>query len=243
MNKGTNYRTMEAFEMAAKIFESKVREDHDIDAMLLTGSYIHGEIDSNSDLDVVLLLKDTCTYRERGNTWINGIEVEYFKNPPQQIRSYFKKEKSPHTAHMLWYGQIVFHHSNVVHDLRAEAKEVLDKIPLLPSDTQIELHKYFLDDLLKDLEDVREDQIALSVIKGKLVNRCIDIFYAMQQVRRPKDKTLSKSLRNLDGKFHNTIYAFINEEEESTQKLIDKMSLLLNGWRSKEWVLRTPLDL
>ena len=60
---------------------------------MLDRSMKYSIIDKNSDIDIHVILNPECDYRERGNLWIKGIEIEYFKNPPVQIKSYFQKEK------------------------------------------------------------------------------------------------------------------------------------------------------
>ena len=125
---------MNKYETAIAIFLQQLKMDKNTIGVIVTGSYIHGPFDKHSDIDIYVILHPDCDYRERGNTWINQIEIEYFKNPPQQIRSYFKTEVSPHTADMLAKGNIRFQGDPVVTELVAEAKQILqqrNKIPLV----------------------------------------------------------------------------------------------------------------
>ena len=92
---------------ASKVYVEKEKLNEDVIGVIISGSMKYSTIDKNSDIDIHIILDPKCEYRERGNLWIKGIEIEYFKNPPAQIRSYFNKEKkSPHTAHMLAFGEI-----------------------------------------------------------------------------------------------------------------------------------------
>ena len=61
-----------------KIFISKYTSDPNLHGALLAGSYTIGDARKNSDLDVFLVFKD-IDWRERGNTWINDFEIEYFR--------------------------------------------------------------------------------------------------------------------------------------------------------------------
>jgi len=70
----------EKHEVALKKFVDKQKKNPNVIGMVISGSFVHYKPDKNSDLDVFVVLKDS-EYREKGNTWINGVEVEYFINP------------------------------------------------------------------------------------------------------------------------------------------------------------------
>ena len=128
------------FQAAANEFIERSKLDEDVIGIILTGSFVHGSLAPNSDLDVYLILDEKCDYRERGNTWINGVEIEYFKNSPEQIRTYFKREQaSPHTAHMLAKGKLVFQKSPLVAKLIKEAELELTKLVNPLKEFQLEL--------------------------------------------------------------------------------------------------------
>lgn len=170
----------EKFEKAVEKFIDFVKDDKEIIGILITGSFISSELDKNSDVDIHLILDEKCNYRERGNTWIDGVEVEYFKNPPRQIRSYFKKEtESPHTANMFVDSIVKYKSTEVVDYLIEEAKQIVQKrIPEKLSLNEKEILKYHLDDLYKDLEDCSaiKDKIGFSFVKNKLIDECINVF-------------------------------------------------------------------
>ena len=110
IRKTTKKDSKEKFEKALNIFVDKTKKNKNVIAILITGSFIHSVPDKNSDLDVYILTKEG-KYRERGNTWINGVEVEYFMNPVKQVEQYFideTKKGGPHTAHMFANSKILF---------------------------------------------------------------------------------------------------------------------------------------
>lgn len=237
------------YNQACNKFVSQIKLDKDVIGIIVAGSLSYARIDRNSDIDIFLILKNECHYRERGNTWIDGVEIEYFKNPPKQIRSYFNKESnSPHTADMLACGNLVHCSSEEVQDLISEAKQIIDKKPPILNATEIELEKYFLDDQFKDLEDsvINDDRLASSIIRSKLINRCIDVFCKVHQIRRDKDKRLKEQINALDNSYIDSVSSALIEQWSEITKIGELRVLaedLLGGRRSKEWILKSELDI
>lgn len=234
---------------AANQYVEKEKLNKDVIGIILSGSIKHSTIDKNSDIDIYIVLDPKCKYRERGNVYINNIEIEYFKNPPVQIRSYFKKEeKNPHTAHMLASGEVVYSESRVIEELISTAKSIIDRKPDYLKGTEIAFEKYFIDDHYKDLEDalVNKDFIGVKIIRAKIINRSIDIFCRVNQIRREKDKRLYKQLGLLDSGFKQLIENTLNEKWNTTssiEKLRTTIEELLGGRRPSQWKIRSHLDL
>ncbi len=238
----------EKYAKAIDEFVKSIKKDNEIIGILVCGSFFTNNLDKNSDIDVHLLLSEDCNYRERGNTWVNGVEIEYFKNPPRQIRSYFKKEKSPHTADMLVNSIIKHKSSKVVDDLIEEAKLVLENTSKSLRNFEKELYKYHIDDLRKDLEDCldKSEELNFSLVKNKIIEECIDILFSSQKQHKGKTKRLFDQIKILDEKFLDLLTGAINEDLLKTEKvnnLINYTEKLLGGKRSREWILRSELDL
>ncbi len=240
-----NNNRKEQFKIAADNFVLKTQQDENVIGIVLTGSYIHGTLSANSDLDIMVILDKNCNYRERGNTWIDGIEVEYFMNPPQQIRSYFQKEKnSPHTAHMLAHGQIVYEKTEEIQHLVSEAKTLINKAPSAPTPFQIELGKYHLDDLYKDYLDCVDNSMPTeqTLLGNELIEKCINLFCLVNKLWRAKQKDIVQQLDSIDPKFLSLVQTVLSNKSE-IGALVRYTEHLLGGKRSKEWILKSDLDL
>ena len=237
------------FQIACDTFVKKEKSNPDVIGVIVAGSFIYGDLDPNSDIDIFIILNPNCETRERGNTWINNVEIEYFKNPPQQIRNYFLKEKnSPHTAHMIAHGKVVFQNSSVIDELRREAQLILDSLPTPIQEIEIELGKYFLDDMFKDLDDVilKNDMFAIPLVQHGLINKCIDLFCKINQIQRMKHKRLEVQLSSIDSRFCEILESVMQpdwKENNSIENLKSYMANILGGERTKEWFLKNPLDL
>jgi|SRR3989339_43673 len=238
------------FEKVLKKFVDKQIKNQHVIGILVAGSYVHSKPDKNSDLDIHVVL-DESKFRERGNTWIDGIEIEYFINPISQIKAYYKEEvgeKAPHTAHMFANSLILFQKGGALDELVKEAKIIL-KRPIKPMNKNgMELAKYFLDDMAKDLEDVliKRDFFALSLIAHEIFQKCLQIFLKQKGVEREKTKRLSNQLRAVDKNFDKLFSSAVLESDPkkkytATIKLINYVENLVGGKRPKEWKFRGKL--
>lgn len=239
---------LQQFQAACDIYVEQIRDHPDVIGILVSGSFVDGKIDANSDIDIYILLDPSCDYRERGNTWINGVEIEYFMNPPQQIRAYFRNEKVPHTAHMLAYGKVLYRKSDLLDQLIVEAKQIMGKKPSAAKQVQVELWKYHLDDLWKDLEDSRKmgNELAAILLKNQIVEMSLELFCKKHRIWRTKHKRLAVQLKEIDP----TFLAIVEDAVRSgwpdfmgLRALRDYSEELLGGERSREWKLRSPLEL
>ncbi len=237
------------YQEASEVFVEREMLDENVIGIIVSGSTVHGRPDQNSDVDIHVILSPDCDYRERRNTWIDGIEIESFKNPPAQIRAYFEREKArPHTAHMLAYGNIAYSNSPIVEELVATARALIEQVPPALQADQLEFEKYFIDDYFKDFEDAlhNKDRLGASLIRHKIVNRCIDIFCKAHRVRRGKDKRLAEQLSGIDADFAEGIQTAMREawnQVSAITALRVATEKLLGGRRSLEWTMRSGLDL
>lgn len=236
------------FDEALKIFVDKHKTNSNVLAVLVSGSYIHSKPDKNSDLDVYVIL-EKAKMRERGNTWINRVEIEYFINPPNQIRYYFKEEtgdKAPCTAHMFANSIILYQKGNTVNQLIKEAKALIKKKMPKMIKMEIEFARYEIDDTRKDLEDVylKKDIFAFSIVANDLLNDCLKIFYKIQRVPKEKSKRLQEHLKKLDKQFEKVYSTAVTEQNidkkyRAVNEVVDYIEKLIGGKRPKEWKLRS----
>lgn len=238
------------YKEALDIFVEKHKKNINVIAILVSGSIIHSKPDKNSDLDVHIILRESAS-RERGNTWINGVEVEYFINPINQIEHYFKTEiNAPHTAHMLANSLVLYKKDNTIDRLICRAKIAMSKKLPKMSKVGIENAKYHIDDIRKDLEDVylKEDLFAFNLTFNRLLSECLKIFYEIKQEPIEKSKRIESSIEKIDDKFKN-IFVKANTEIDMVKKydlanaVVEYTEKLLGGKRSKEWKIKGKLTI
>ena len=234
------------FDEALEKFVDRQKKNPNVIAVLVSGSYIHSRPDINSDLDVYVLLKESKT-RERGNTWIEGVEIEYFMNPIEQVRHYFKKEvDSPATAHMFANSKILYQEGGIVNQLIKEAKKIIKKPTKKMSRMDVEVAKYIIDDMGKDFEDVylKKDSFAFSEVANEILNESIKLFFKVKRKTKEKSKRLKSQLESLDKNFANLYSSAITETDtdkkyKKIKKLVRYIEDYLGGKRLKEWKIRS----
>ena len=135
-----------------KTFEYK----KDMIGVLACGSYVTGNPTKHSDLDVHIVLKPSCNYRVKLNRYVDGLLIECFINPPQQIRSYFAHDYSGlelSSMNQFATGKIVLDSTGEVASLKTEAQALIEKRFDGVAISVSELDKYVLRDKQDDVED------------------------------------------------------------------------------------------
>ncbi len=145
------------WEVAADLFAEKWRNKKEVTGLLVAGSYITGNPSAHSDLDVCIVLKKGTKWRERGNEIVNGILVEYFANPPEQVEEYFKLDFQMGRRtmpHMYATGKIWFDKSGDLTNLKAQGKKEINKKFKPMNPFMLKTVKYLLWDSLDNLQEI-----------------------------------------------------------------------------------------
>lgn len=233
---------------ALNIFTEPYKKDKNVIGIILSGSTVNAKPDKNSDLDVFMVTKESKT-RTRGNTWVNGIEIEYFINPVKQIEFYFKDElkmKRNVTAHIFSNSVVLFERGKELGRLIKEAKKIMGRKNNKMDRVVRENTRYQIDDLEKDLEDVilRKDYFAFNVIATKLLENILSAFFALHRTFTAKTKRLLSQLQSLDADFavlyeKAIVERDVNLRHQNILELIRYIEAKLGGKRPREWKLTT----
>jgi len=162
----------------------------DVIGVLVCGSFVTGSPSTHSDLDVHLVLDEGVDYRERGNQVVDGLLIEYFANPPRQIRSYFKEDYQamrPMSQTQFATGEILLDSTGVVAELKAEAAAMM---ALNFEGVEAPVHglvKYGIWDMLDDLQDLYENErVEFDFVYYSNLDALIAIY--MQQIKQAYNK-------------------------------------------------------
>jgi hypothetical protein len=143
------------------IFLEPWRQMPELVGVLVCGSYVTGSPSAHSDLDVHLILSEATEWRERGNVVIEGLVIEYFANPPRQIRKYFAEDHAAGARMAVTQfltGKVLVDTAGHVALLREEARTWAEKPLPVPPAWKTELDKYALWDMADNLRDAAERQ-------------------------------------------------------------------------------------
>jgi len=232
------------YQKALDKFVEKYKKNKRVIGIILTGGMVHSKPDKNSDLDVFIVLDKSKT-RERGNTKINGVEVEYFINPVEQIKYEFKKDferNKGHTANMFSNSIVLYKKGDKLDSLIKMAKKSIRK-PLKKMDKmKIEMKKYSIDDYEKDLEDalVVKDEFSFNHMANRILEESLEIFLGLKRKIMEKPKRLLNFLKKEDIKFAKLYENAVLEKNMSKRynsliKLVRYVESSLGGKRTKEW--------
>ena len=175
------------------IFLADFEHTKDIAGILVCGSYITGNPTGHSDLDVHLVLDERVGYRERGNRIVDGLLIEYFANPPRQILAYFDgdlEDRSLMSQVQFATGEILLDTEGAVLRLKQTALAMIDAFYQIEAASMPEDTKYFLWDMLDDLQDAHEtnrpdfDFLYFNLLNKVLSNylRCINRPYHLKAI-------------------------------------------------------------
>ncbi len=150
---------MERWERAARDFLGGWPSRRHVTGALVCGSYVTGHPTPRSDVDCFLLLPDATKWRERGNRIVDGLLVEYFANPPEQIRLYFASDFAENRrviATIFCTGRVLFDRDGEVKHMQAEARRWHRKrFPRLPR-IEFERTRYAIWDAVDNTLDAAE---------------------------------------------------------------------------------------
>lgn len=121
---------MTNWEKALNKFIDKYKDEDYFLGAILTGSYATGNNDENSDIDVFIVTKDSTTWRERGNKFIDGYLIEYFINPVRQVLKEFEKgfEENGIATTLIFVGsKILYDKDGTIEELVSIAKNNLNR--------------------------------------------------------------------------------------------------------------------
>lgn len=154
---------MQPWQNALNKFLANWKDRDDVIGIVICGSYITGSPSDRSDIDLHIVLSDEVKWRERGNQYIDGFLIEYFVNPPRQIRNYFKEDFNDRsTMSMIQFitGKIIVDKIGVIAQLRKEANDWKEKKYDELDSAIKEIKKYMLWDTYDNLLDCYESNRA-----------------------------------------------------------------------------------
>jgi len=120
---------MEKWKEALYNFLQRYENEDYYEGAIACGSYVSGNNNEFSDIDVHIVLKRGTEWRERGNLEVDGFLIEYFANPVNKYEEYMDEEKverGNHTTMMFANGLIVSDKNGEVRKLKDNALSLKD---------------------------------------------------------------------------------------------------------------------
>lgn len=248
---------MEKWEVALDKFLNKWQDTKEVQAAIVTGSYVLGTATPSSDIDVQIVLADSVTWRERGNEIVDGILFEYFANPPKSIRGYFMedfKNGRRAAARMFATGKIVFDKTGIGKTLQEEGKKELKKVFDKPAFTRIEPNKYHIWEMLdgiKDSEGSKDFRFQYYLLLDEIWRSYTNFLGAEMVAPSKMYKMLNsndfRSKYQIDSLPDSRFIGLMNKalEVENTpniEELANYTLIQMGGFKIDGWKFRTPAE-
>jgi hypothetical protein len=254
---------MQEWEIALTEFLKDWKVRNEVVGAMVFGSYITGSPSKRSDIDVHIILSDDVDWRERGNKISNGYLIEYFANPPKQIRGYFQEDLHDHnTMSMVQFitGKTLFDNNGVIHELKVEAADLINNRQDGLDEAEVELKKYAIWDDMDNLKDCFEQQRAdFNFTYHNSLFRLVTAYCTFLKLENvpyyqihsylSKSAYLDKYLKQSfpDEQFKQTFLNAIQEVDrnkmmERYEQLSQHVLNQMGGFEIDGWKLRSPID-
>lgn len=253
---------VEKWKIALKEFLKEYEDNDDVIGAILCGSYATGNQNEYSDIDVQLILKDTCDYSIHGVTESNSFLIEYFINPVYKIKEYMElnyKNNKQMTQNMFAYGKIIYDLDGSVKELQDLALEYIDKPFEVISSKKMDINNYHVWDLLDELKvSLQENSPNFNLIYYKLLDCLYENYCELQGIPKLPISRIYKILTNEEfrKKYHvfkmpdnKFIGLYIKCYKESSQEtmykninnLVDYYYEVQGGFNIRRFELETDL--
>ena len=111
------YETIQEF-----LEKNQYLQDKHVLGVLFYGSYKYGLNNKNSDIDLHIIYDDSNPeHLIRGNTFVNGIRIEYFEKTISEIQNNVEdgyKTQDNATVAIIGKAEIIYEKDNSMHDLQ-----------------------------------------------------------------------------------------------------------------------------
>lgn len=248
------------FESIVDAFLKKFKKKHskekiDILAILGFGSSFNvGEIKPNSDLDLYIVIGNNGK-KYRGVMFADGVEVDYFAYPLEQLEYDWKKVRSGENprltvAYILGDSRLIFDPYSKLKEIRREAKLFLKKdVSKKLTRPYLTISKYFIKDYLKDIEDNLRDGDVFSwqYNVSLLLNDLINIFCQFHGIPLVKAKYQGSEIAKKDKNFVRIYELIANSSSlkrrtEAIKKLASYCLKKIGDPLPNEWELVRSVD-
>ncbi len=171
----------------------------DTRGIVVSGTILRGNPAPSSDLDIYVIRREP--QRQRVQKFFNGVPAEIFINPAEKVADYFAgeaREARPITAHMLGTGFTILDRDDVIADLQARARHIL-QTPPDPSAESLTTARYMAAARYEDATDIARDRPETARMILSLAV-CEMVHYHFRAAHRfvPRDKDLLDVLETWD---------------------------------------------
>ena len=180
-------------------FLEKFKNEEYVIGAVLCGSYANGNNTKNSDIDVHIITKE-ISFKERGNVIIDGIMIEYFMNPLNEIYKYlendYKNRRRLADANMFANGKILFDKTGDIEKLKQESKKYYEMDFPEPDKNTILCNNYACWDLMDEIKDRIDNNESYEFLYYQLLKELISNYYYKNKISTVPFSKIEKLYKN-----------------------------------------------
>lgn len=215
-----------------KFLEEKENSD-EIMGIMLTGSFARGEINRESDIDLILV--NSCNQEpEDRKAFFDDIEVNYVYTGAEELKRKMQEEKKSNKR----IFATVVHAGISLYGKNEELKKLADEVYNAPVPCIDGIEKNntinFLNDQKKELRKLlaNGELINFHLRLNHVIQNCVKNYFIIKKMLWPPWKRISESIRDND--FKELLFNALNETKnskklEKTNKLVDKVTELMGN--------------
>ncbi|MDM1406548.1 nucleotidyltransferase domain-containing protein [Myroides sp. DF42-4-2] len=199
---------------ALKQAQEWISQNFNPKAILVGGSIVRNQHNTNSDLDIHVI--HDASFRQRHFKYFNQIACDIFINNPEHIKNYFieeHKKNRPSTAHLLTTSIVLFG-QEYLKDLLKLAHYYL-QTPRKYSTEELQQQRYYITTLLEDATDILQtDTNCCTYILNTVISEVITYYYNIHQHYLPRIKNRIQDIQVPDlQRIFTDFYRAKNNEE------------------------------
>jgi predicted nucleotidyltransferase len=210
------------------------------------GSYVRGNFDEHSDIDVYVLQERPPRYA-RESWMLGGVRIDAtIDGRKEAYRSLKGENRSVRRifSHMLAYGKILYVKKGFLKELQELAVKNLRERTVYTRDEMI-MHLYSIEDFYGEVLRFfkQKDKFSFEQSVMMLVNNAIECFLKVngEYVRRPNE--LAVIIKEKDPAFWKSLRrVFLSKDDSEKVKnlagLVKKVKVLANGPLPEQWTVR-----
>jgi len=201
---------------ATQKFIESLKKDNNVLGVILFGSWARGNNRQNSDVDLVVILKDG--FKRAVEIHYNQV-FEIIYTTEKSAFEFWESHKDD--AYGLWeVAKIVFDTDNVVLKLKERILTVLNKGKKAIIEPQLGQLRFDADDQIRYVEEIKQiDITTASMILHNKVFALTELYFDLRQMWTPAPKQRLAKIEAMDRKLYNHLVDFYNESIEIEEKI------------------------
>ncbi len=191
-------------------FVAKLQTDPNVLSIILFGSYARGNSRPDSDIDLVVILKEGY---KRAAEIFEGQAFEIIYTTEKSALEYWQSHK--YDAVGLWtVAKVIFDREGAGERLQVIGKKMCEELPPEVSKTSLAHFQFDAEDSLKAIEAImKKDPATASLLVHKKVADLIDLFFDLERKWRPAPKQSLERVRIVNEELGKSVDAFYTEPD------------------------------